>query len=350
MPEEGTPKRKRRQARLRSRAAPQAEAAPAGKRDARKRRAARRRRAAGKAATPDEREGDKVGHQAPEAVAPVRNAARQQLIDNLKRWPGPMYAQGFPFILLWSPKSGCTTLVKWFFYQTGLTDTAMAYDAWPHRYRDDVLQGAPDYREATADLLLKRDRPVIKLVRDPWQRAVSSYLQLCLSLRPGRDTWASKHVRQLKHRIGVVGSYDTISFREFARAMAQDVTHRRQLNPHLAGQYAEGEDRFDVRPIKLENFESEIRKVEAEFGLARAPIDDLTKSGHHRGVKRRKLPGAADIQAGLRTFGRQDAPAYESFYDAETGALIATAFARDFAQYGYDASRIPGVRSKRRAA
>lgn len=28
----------------------------------------------------------------------------------------PLFHEDFPLILLWSEKSGCTTLLKWFFY------------------------------------------------------------------------------------------------------------------------------------------------------------------------------------------------------------------------------------------
>ncbi|RCK09645.1 hypothetical protein DT075_36330 [Bacillus licheniformis] len=29
----------------------------------------------------------------------------------------PLYAEDFPIILFWIPKSGCTTLNRWFFFQ-----------------------------------------------------------------------------------------------------------------------------------------------------------------------------------------------------------------------------------------
>src|SRR4051812_20775721 len=60
---------------------------------------------------------------------------REQLLRNVRSWPGPLYADNFPLVLLWTNKSGCTTVLKWFLFQTGLMDEASAYHRWPHRHR-----------------------------------------------------------------------------------------------------------------------------------------------------------------------------------------------------------------------
>jgi hypothetical protein len=266
-----------------------------------------------------------------------RLAAQPRTDDGLDRitdWPMPLHRDGFPLVLMWSPKSGCTTFVKWFLFQTGELDKALAYHRWVHKYRQQVVYSGVGYL-AKLVAAIRGGKPIVKLVRDPWQRAVSSYLQLAQSRKLGPDDWAAKTRRALHLVNGADPARPTISFREFARALSQRSVAQDSINPHVAEQYSVGEERLAIRVIKLENFAGEIRAVESDHGLKEAPLDDLAQSRHHRGTRRVFVPGAADLQIDLQMFARSESPSYESFYDDETRALIATAFRRDIERYGY---------------
>lgn len=251
------------------------------------------------------------------------------------RWPRPLHRDDFPLVLMWSPKAGCTTLLKWFLFQIGELDKASAYDRWVHNYRQDVLCRGSAYAAKTAMLLSERQRPVFKLVRDPWQRAVSSYLQMAQSHMFRPEDWPARTRTKLHVTNGDSPHRPTISFREFARALARRDVTQASINRHIAEQYSKGEENFAVKIIKLENFADEIRKVEQQFGLMTAPLEKLSQSYHHRGEKRAFFAGAADMQIDHMTFRMGDSPSHDSFYDDETRDLIAMAFRNDIERYGY---------------
>ena len=85
----------------------------------------------------------------------------------------PLFDADFPLIFLWSEKSGCTTLVKWFFDQLGLLDDALEYSGWVHDYENQVFRASGGYLIDLESALRKRDKTVVKLVRDPYQRSLS---------------------------------------------------------------------------------------------------------------------------------------------------------------------------------
>ena len=43
------------------------------------------------------------------------------------------------------PKSGCTSLAKWFFYQIDLLQTALSYSPFIHNYEYDIYKSTPAY-------------------------------------------------------------------------------------------------------------------------------------------------------------------------------------------------------------
>ena len=117
----------------------------------------------------------------------------------------PLFHEDFPLILLWSEKSGCTTLLKWFFYQLGLLDDALKHSDWVHDYENQVFKARDDYLLDLDRALDKQEKPVVKLVRDPYQRALSSYLSLT-EKKDGEEHWSievRRHVRNYFY--GTVG-------------------------------------------------------------------------------------------------------------------------------------------------
>ena len=83
-----------------------------------------------------------------------------------------------PLIVLWSQKSGCTTVVKWVLYQVGELEAAERHSNWVHDYENQVFKARTGYRDGLKQAL-RDGRPVVKFVRDPAARAYSGYLELC---------------------------------------------------------------------------------------------------------------------------------------------------------------------------
>ena len=280
-------------------------------------------------------------------------AGLKRRLDNVELPPvliagrQPLHAPDFPLMLLFSPKAGCTSFTKWFFFQTGKLEEALEYGSWIHKYRTDILIRQEGYAAETLRLLQTRERPIIKLVRNPYDRAVSSFLHTVrgASRSSGGTGWERVLVRAARERAGKPqGEVFRLSFRDFLRHVAAVGSAVGKINGHVAQQYLPREEAFISRVIKLENFRPEIRGLEAEFALREAPLEELSSSVHHissgdqAAIGKFSSPHAvapADIQIGRSRVRRSDLPSYADFYDAETERLVHECFAVDFERYDY---------------
>lgn len=247
----------------------------------------------------------------------------------------------FPLILIYSPKAGCSSLTKWFFYQTGLLAEASQYSSWIHRYRNDVLMTRP-YRIESINLLNDSVLPVFKLVRNPFDRAVSSFIHMIRNAPPADpDRWESRLIKAARERAGKPLRDDpTLSFRDFLLHMSATGCFRLEVNGHVAQQYQAEEEGLISRILLLERFEEEVRRLEEEFRLESAPLDLLVQSWHHNEKRppRRSSPAgsAADVDISQSQIRAGQQPSYEEMYDAETRQIVRTLYAEDFAAYGYE--------------
>lgn len=253
----------------------------------------------------------------------------------------PLHGAEFPLVLLLTEKAGCTSLTKWFLFHVGKLDEATRYHPWVHRYRLNVLYQQPGYYWQALRLLVFPSKPVIKLVRNPYDRAVSSYLST-LSNAHGSNarSWAIDLVAAIRAHAGKPPApVPAMSFRDFVRFLAVNGTERSDVNCHVACQYMAGEEARLDRIIKLERFVEEIRRLEAEFKLPESPLDRITKSGHHRTRDRLEDPVSAvgpDLEFTSQQIRNGNSPLYEAMYDDETRRLVRECFAADFRAYGYE--------------
>lgn len=272
-------------------------------------------------------------------------------LSRIHQLPGPLvkrlagrrlilHAPDFPLVLLFSEKAGCTSLTKWFLFQIGKLEEATEFHPWVHRYRKSVHCRQPGYEWQSLRLLLFRGRPIVKLVRNPYDRAVSSFLAT-LGGAHDRDgeTWAGTLLAAARAHAGKPAA-DALSFHDFLGLLAATGTGRDKLDKHVARQHMAGEERRVDRIIRLERFAEEIRQLEAEFNLARSPLELITSSRHHRSAVHHAATSgacAADLEITSQQVRKGNMPAYDTFYSAETRRLVRQCFAADFEAYGYDA-------------
>ena len=251
-----------------------------------------------------------------------------------------LHAPDFPLVLLFSEKAGCTSLTKWFLFQIGKLDEATEFHPWVHRYRQSVLCRQPGYEWQALWLLLRRGKPIVKLVRNPYDRAVSSYLAT-LGASHSRDgeNWAHKLVAAARAGAGKPAEVPALSFRDFLGFLAATGTGRDKLDKHVARQHVEGEEHRIDRIIRLERFAEEIRQLESEFSLATSPLELITTSRHHRSAGLRDaeaVVGGPDVELTSEQVRKGNVPAYQTLYTDDTRRLVRTCFAADFEAYGYD--------------
>lgn len=228
--------------------------------------------------------------------------------------------------VMWSPKAACTTVVTWVFRQNGLLDEALAFSPWIHRYRLRRYQKMDRYLDRLAHLR-RHSRHVVKIVRNPFERAVSSFLH---AYRHGYEDAA---LARLLAR--PVDRQNRFSFREFVRHLENLDLTRCNLHHRVQATPLERHVFFGLHPqqvIRIEDgLEPALNEIEARFGLPRTDFGNpVFRSGHHTA----RIPwngGAAD----LCDLSIHALPPATAFYDEALARAVARLYAEDFARYGY---------------
>ncbi len=250
----------------------------------------------------------------------LSNQEKEEIVKRLVVEPIPLYNEKFPMIFFWSPKGGCTSLIKWFYYQIGLLEEAMDYNSWIHYYRMEVHQNQENYVAELTSQLIHNRKATYKLVREPFKRAVSSFLATVANVAIMNQI-APNHDQGL-------------SFRQFLYLIKDIGVNRDNINLHLAQQYTDGEEYVIQHYIKLERFETEIKKLERQYQLLESPVSSIIKSPHHMSDRMVERGSYVDTKITLQSF--ESLPTFESFYDRETVDLVIKLFDTDFQKFGYD--------------
>lgn len=251
---------------------------------------------------------------------------------SLARSPVPLYSEEAGLALLWNAKAGCTFAVKWLYYQEGILEEALAYDPWPHRYRQDVYYQRPGYTEGLGQLLELGDR-VVKFVRNPYDRTVSTYLFLC-------EAWSRPELKHLEILDGLrghlgreVGHGQLFTFREFVSYLGSidlDVadihlirqTHACERDGKLA----------DMTIVRIEESAARLPEIEERLGLRPSDHGRLRRSRHH--TVRQDLTRFAGDTPFEATVGVSVPPTI-AFYDAELVRQVSELYGSDADRYGY---------------
>lgn len=230
--------------------------------------------------------------------------------------------------VMWSFKAACTTVIKWVFLHDGLLPEALAYGKWIHRYRLRQYQKADRYLQRLRRFN-DRDFQVIKIVRDPLDRAVSSYIHAYLM------NYEDESIAKILGR--PINAKQRFSFREFVTFLEQIDLQR--CNPHHRVQVAPIERHvlFRTKPstiIKIEHgLDASLNALERSLGLPVTDFADKVFHSHHHTIRSQQQELAAD----LVHFPKRAFPPTAAFYDAALSARVARLYAEDLRQYCYSA-------------
>ncbi len=258
-------------------------------------------------------------------------------LNNVIKYRTPLYNIDFPLILFWSHKSGCTSFVKWFFFQIGILDKAIQYHPWVHEYENQVYKRQSNYKEEMIEQILQSNKDIFKLVRNPYKRAVSSFLAISqvgvfeMKSNPLYKEW--EKIGQYLYDNG--NSNEGISFKQFLYYINMVGSDIGKIDPHMAQQYIEGEELFIKNYIHLENFNDHISKIEEKYRLVKSPLSVITKSNHHNDSLMNIIGNYSETRITKEYFSRKSLPTYESFYDKESIGLVKDIFKKDIIMYQY---------------
>jgi hypothetical protein len=232
--------------------------------------------------------------------------------------------------VMWSPKAACTTVMTWVFLQDGLLAEALAYSNWIHRYRLRRYQKDERYLRRLGNLR-RYGRHVIKVVRNPFDRAVSSYFHAY------RHGYEDLHLSSALGR--PVDPAQRFSFREFVHFLDRVDITRCNLHHRVQATSLERHVLFGVKPhriIKIEDgLEAALGQVERQYGLPPTDFSNPVFRSHHHTSR----IAADGLAADRRDWSPRHLPPAAAFYDDDLVARVARLYAEDFRRYGYDPTR-----------
>lgn len=212
------------------------------------------------------------------------------------------------FIIDWTPKAGCTIVCKMIFDKLNILNEALKFHYWIHIYREKKYY--QKYGRVNKKMLFNKNTIKIKFVRNPYDRAVSSYLHAC-------DTIILKQVDK-----------DDISFEVFLKLL---VKKKLPYNPHYNLQSFKIENNaglvFD-KIIKLEKLDKHLEELKQEYNLE---LENIFTS-HHR-----KTTNSKNYYIGNLNFNeiKKQIPTYNNFYNKKTKKLVEKIYGKDIKLYNY---------------
>ena len=177
---------------------------------------------------------------------------------------------------------------------------------------------------------------VVKLVRNPFSRAVSSYL---MAIRAGYENAAMANFLNRP-----VDNSRGFSFKEFLDYLGS--IDRRCCNIHHRLQVHPAEEAGLVCPhtiIHLEDSFKETAACEVQLGLPPSELTRFRTSGHN--TSRRNWTEFWGEVPLFRHLGNKILPDTANFYSEELAAKVVQLFFEDFSRYGYSMEEIPGLNS-----
>lgn len=252
----------------------------------------------------------------------------------------PLYHPDMPFAVFWSEKSGCTITVKWFFWQLGLLEAAQQHHNWIHNYENEVFKARKGYIEDCIKAI-EKGLPVVKIVRNPYMRAVSGYLEIC-----GKKVFETGHWARRQRRVileSLTGHFLELdygfSFRQYVDWLSAQADYA--VDPHIRQQFMTVESKVQVEPLHLEDGPKLFHTLEQRFGLKDSSSDlDLFDSRHHHtktNISPYPTMGFADLALPVSRNARFKIIDFDldEMSKSDIGSKLQRYFSKDFINYGY---------------
>jgi len=186
-------------------------------------------------------------------------------------------------------KAGCTVFLKMIFQNLGILEEALAYDknggAWPHYYRYEVYQ--KENKVEPIDLF-SGDYKLIKIVRNPYYRAVSSFISAHFNVVQSAEYNKGEDITKIKRfnlRDYIIARHlgnSTNSFYNYYKSIKDE--NGLEVDLHIDKQKCLFEDyiKFD-EIIKLEELENKIDYLNDKYNLN---FQFIRKSSHHTTINK----------------------------------------------------------------
>jgi len=246
--------------------------------------------------------------------------------------PHPLISSQSKLAIFWSAKSASSFILKWFLSHEGLLNEANAHHHFTHKYRMDVFIHSEKYKNAVSDFINQKGKSYykIKVVRNPFKRAVSSYIHYLVGVnREDVPMVKAFHGKSFGKEISFSAFLELLSSIDIAKS-----------NPHWKLQFDHGKPPFDFDDILLVK-DLRLKLDEIEGALNLKTIDDLSlfQVSKHHSVK---SDDHSNEFIGERLFDhmiRGARPRYRQFFNDALFEKVEDIYQRDFkamAKAGFD--------------
>jgi hypothetical protein len=251
--------------------------------------------------------------------------------------PLPMVNGDKKYAIIWTPKVASNIILTWYLRDIGLLYASNFYSDWSHTFRGDFLVKSQTYKRWVADAGSNwQDYKYVKIMRDPFQRSVSSYRH-ALRFADTRD-----QVGRLMN-IDVTKGFSYGTFLDFLSKLNIrncDIHFRQQHHPL---EDVIGRDRIDF--ILLDTMQGDLVEIlDHKLGEGAAPTHEDDESLADRVAKNLShITALHHAKYGGEAFGDQsyvnhvfapgdhkEFPGFERFHTAETDALVRDIYAADY--------------------
>jgi Sulfotransferase family len=231
-------------------------------------------------------------------------------------------------MVVWSPKSACTTVFTWFINVIGRLDELSRYSS-PHRYRIEVYQKS-ELRLRGLKHPIKHYR-MVRVIRDPYTRTASIYRHAL------RTKLLENYPRTVPAGLDPAAGFSFLRFLDCVGML-----NLSEANPHLQAQFSPVEMVHEpeiIINISKQDLFTELNKVEESFELPRTNFKELTWL-HELEVRRKMKPRSFDGQSADEfPFDRKAAsglkpwPSYEQLLTPRARVRIERLYVSDFDAY-----------------
>ena len=215
------------------------------------------------------------------------------------------------FIIDWTPKAGCTVVCKMIFDKLNILNEALKYHHFVHVYRQKFYY--KKYGRVTYKNLKNKKTIKIKFVRNPYDRAVSSYLHSC------------------KRKSGGLGYYNNanISFEFFLELLLKNKLNGNE-HFNLQSRKIENKRKIFDKIIKIEKLNEGAKKLDEEYNLK---LKTNFSSKHHRSTNLKNN----NYYIGDLKFEKvkKNLSTYNNFYNEKTKKLVEKVYGKDIELYNY---------------
>lgn len=245
----------------------------------------------------------------------------------LSRGPQPLIDPRNRMLVIFSPKSACSNVIVWLFHHLGHTQAARDYHHFPHRYRVEVYYHSSIYLDALKDDFTTYR--VVRVIRDPFERAVSGYRHL-LAHPKGR---LARRMRMT--HVGRKG----LSFSDYIKFL--ETLDLNNCDEHFAIQRHPIEDVLQTTElinVSTEDLYARLNEVEERFGLQRTDLrsSDWVSRVDQRNQPKHELEGNDIYTKPLFPDQAKKGPwpGYETLLTPDARARLARLYALDIDSYG----------------